>query len=1320
MKRHAHHLVALLAAACAFGFASAETWYVDASKPAGSGDGRSAATAFHTIQEAISAASTTSADTIMVAPGVYREGSTKVFSATRSGATVHGRVRVYIDRAVKLVATSKVRGETVILGDYGTDTEAGVAYDGKNGANAQIAYSSNCVQCVTLKNGAEGTELRGFTFKDGVIHQSLGGSSLGAGGVFRASPRLRASDFTVVNCDFVDCAGRGAGGMHGGTAINCRFTGCWNFNHEQGGAAALQVSAYNCIFSENGDRGQGGEKTPVVASAGTLVNCTLVNNYSRNGLRNYNSGTTSVYVNCANYDNSLTYVDTTSVSSNCVHDFTASIAVGANAADFGVVSHNRDSAVKTNLCVCPLRGDYRPVAGGRLDGTGDASGPYLAFIPEEFQGKDFDGNDIAAGKTPIGVALPAAEVRSGAFKMNTYFDVDGRAMAIYPQYVQSAVWPADMEVGVSHLRTDDAIGISWSSSFFYFGQYDTIRQLLPPASESPISVGLMTVTKTFYVGNAEGQSTASDSNAGTAAAPFETIQAAVNAVPSSASTTKYCRIIVRPGHYRTGGGPDPTSNAFNTRIVVPASTYVHIKADGGPENTFIHGAPDEDYLDAETYPGCGPKAYRCLYAPSSTRLCVSGFTFCDSYAPSRSTSATSAGAVQTVSSGTDSSQKIYDCVFTGNHGPSSCGNQAFFYRCLFTNNVDTGSYGIVLNSFLSACILANNNVNGNMLLGSKAHSFNCTVYEPSAPTTQYASHSVNYLINMAFAQGGWLVEPTDGTIAGCVINVKNDGVTAQGNVHEDPFIGAAWGDYRAKEGSSVFGAGTMTDPKGLVTNTIKMKHMRGDFYNKSLFSADGEVTSGAVAASRAERIVYADAENGSDATGDGLSEETAVKTLTAAAAIPCDGKIVALPGVYDEGSKACSGTAVHAGTPSLACRVIVPKNTTLVSRDGPESTFIVGAASADASADGKGLGRGPDAVRCAFLESGAVLRGFTVTGGRTAVKDDGYEDDAFGGGVLGRSRTDTLVENCIVSNNASSCGGGGAYTTFRNCRIEGNKTGYFGSVARHVSLYGCYIANNRGLNPIDVYYNVINCTYGEGNANISGSAAHMLNNGQSSSRVWNCVGLSNVSTGTMSEKNSDYRNCLFPKEANYSLGSNTNNVSFAYTLAELRAMFSGGVPKSKDAASVDAGTSDALARLTGDEDLAGNRRVANGAIDIGAYEYGWLSDYSAAIPRKLEVTEASSGVVLSGGKVMLSDGDDLVASATAADRRTISAVLSGDGVLTVYRNGEVLGTFSASGTLRFDDCAVGDEFRFSYASAAGGTAAITSCRNDAGLLMILR
>lgn len=1320
MKRLAQHLAAAAAATFAIACADAATWYVDASKEPGTGNGESAATAYHTMQEAIARASTTEVDTILVAPGVYSNGETRVFSTTRNGATVDGRVRVYIDRAVKLVATSNVRGETVILGSYGDVTEAGVAYDGRNGTNAQIAYSSNCVQCVTIKNGAEGTEIRGFTFRDGVIHQSLGGSSLGAGGVFRASPRLNASDFTVVNCDFVDCAGRGAGGMHGGTAVNCRFTGCWNFNHEKGGAAALQISAYNCIFSENGNRGQGGKNTPVVASAGTLVNCTLVNNYSRNGLCNFNS-VASVYVNCANYDNALTFVDTTSVSTNCVHDFTSSIAVGANALDLNVYSFDSVAEVKTNLCVCPLRGDYRPVAGGRLDGTGDDDGPYMSFIPEEFRGKDFYGNDMAAGETPIGAAMPAAQVKTGAFKMSTYFDVDGRAMATYPQYVQSSVWPADMEVGVSHQRTDDAIGISWSDSYFYFGQRDTTRQLLPPASESPRGVSLMTVTETYYVGNAEGQSSASDSNAGTAAAPFETIQAAVDALPSSASETKYYRIIVRPGHYRTGGKADTSANAFNTRIVVPAGRYVHIKAEGGPENTFIHGSPDDSYLDADVNPGCGPSAYRCLYAPSSARLCVSGFTFCDSYAPTRDANATAGAAICTVSSGTDSAQKIYDCVFTGNHGPASCGSQAFFYRCLFTNNVESGSYGIAANSFLSACVFAYNNVkNEYILLGSKAHSFNCTIYEPHASTLQHTSHSVNYAINDVFAQGGYLANPTDGTMAGCVINVKSDDVTAAGNLHAEPFLGVEWGDYRAKEDSVVFGAGTMADPKGLVTDLLKMKHMRGDFYNNSLFSAAGEVTAGAVASSRAERIVYADARNGSDLTGDGLSEDTALKTLAAAVAVPCDGTIVALPGVYSEKSMACSGTAVHGGTPSLACRVIVPKNTTLVSRDGPETTVIMGAASSDASADAKELGRGPDAVRCVFLETGAVLRGFTVTGGRTAVKDDGYIDDAFGGGVLGRSISGTLVENCIVSNNAASCGGGGAYTRFRNCRIEGNKAGYFGSVARHVSLYGCYMADNRGSNPIDVYYDVVNCTYGEGNANISGSAAHMLSNGASSSRVWNCVGLSDVSANTMTQTKPDYRNCLFPKESKYNLGSNTDKVNFDYTLAELRAMFSGGVPASRAAAAVDAGTADAIALLAVDADLAGGARVMNGAIDIGAYEYSWLSDYSAAIPRKLEVVKASSGVTLSGGRVTLMDGDEVVASALASDRRSISAELSGEGVLTVYRNGELLGELSATGTLRFGECAAGDVFSFAYASASGGSAAITACRSDAGLILLVQ
>ena len=54
-----------------FAAASAGTWYVDDDKYGSSGDGRSAATAFGTIQEAMDNASLQEGDTVILMPGTY-------------------------------------------------------------------------------------------------------------------------------------------------------------------------------------------------------------------------------------------------------------------------------------------------------------------------------------------------------------------------------------------------------------------------------------------------------------------------------------------------------------------------------------------------------------------------------------------------------------------------------------------------------------------------------------------------------------------------------------------------------------------------------------------------------------------------------------------------------------------------------------------------------------------------------------------------------------------------------------------------------------------------------------------------------------------------------------------------------------------------------------------------------------------------------------------------------------------------------------------------------------------------------------------------
>jgi hypothetical protein len=148
--------------------------------------------------------------------------------------------------------------------------------------------------------------------------------------------------------------------------------------------------------------------------------------------------------------------------------------------------------------------------------------------------------------------------------------------------------------------------------------------------------------------------------------------------------------------------------------------------------------------------------------------------------------------------------------------------------------------------------------------------------------------------------------------------------------------------------------------------------------------------------------------------------------------------ILVAPGVYDTGG----GTY---GTESLASRVVVPGQVTLISRDGPASTIIVGAGPL-----------GPDAVRCVRLGPNATLRGFTLTGGHTQAT--GTTVDAQGGGAY--LAGGNQVSNCIITGNQAVLGGGVYVTDFpsfalRNCVLSGNSASNGGGI--YVNNYGAIL-----------------------------------------------------------------------------------------------------------------------------------------------------------------------------------------------------------------------------------------------------------------------
>lgn len=106
------------------------------------------------------------------------------------------------------------------------------------------------------------------------------------------------------------------------------------------------------------------------------------------------------------------------------------------------------------------------------------------------------------------------------------------------------------------------------------------------------------------------------------------------------------------------------------------------------------------------------------------------------------------------------------------------------------------------------------------------------------------------------------------------------------------------------------------------------------------------------------------------------------------------------------------GTVVISG---LTNRIAVTKKLTIQSVNGPTVTVIRGY-------QVPGTTNGDEAVRCAYLGSGAVLSGFTLTNGATRNSGDVHGQQS-GGGIF-CDGYNVLVTTCVIIGNAASQYGG--------------------------------------------------------------------------------------------------------------------------------------------------------------------------------------------------------------------------------------------------------------------------------------------------------
>lgn len=705
---------------------------------------------YYTIQAAVEAAE--AGETVFVRNGIHDVGGAlDGFSTPMSN-------RVYVAKSLTLVGES--RDGTIVRGAHATEVD-----------DKGLGCGANAVRCLGIN--ADNVVVSNLTFTGGATHNTTAGNDKeenNGGGVYVANGR---TGVVLVDCIVSNNVARRAGALrYGNDGVvnhgNCLLVRTWVHDNKavERDPAVRGCLAAHCLFTRH-------YSSATMTYAATFVNCTFADGFGRN-----HSGSVNVRgYNCL-------FADTWFKDDGKAQWFNCAF----NKQDATTTSTTNAACVFNpgyDLFMAPPLVDYRLHDGATVViGKGNAT--YLEQVPEAYRTTDFYGHAVDTASVSLGCAQEVVTPTGGTITFagkggmtlaenavgssgtqldgGLYF-FNGFALAASKRLGYIRTLEGRTVVSVTHdasVATDTARQKGLHS--FTASGADTMRRYANADGTfvfvAPTVGKALTLAPNFNAAvlHVDRAATAAAPD-GTETAPYASLQAALEAVPSGTFATVYVKAGVYDNETMTQtkqfGNINTPAYTHKARAVVPENVSV---VGAGAETTFIVGADDPSADAADK--GCGPNAVRCVALAKGARL--SGFTLTGGRTDVGTTMLNNGddfhgggvlaefGTVETLATVTDC--VISNCVarrggggfhggynrvsfldnsvLQGGNGPAVRGNGAgncFLANCVIDRNEGyaTVYYPTLLNCTFGADNTQNGNKDGMVLIADSGDIRNC-------------------------------------------------------------------------------------------------------------------------------------------------------------------------------------------------------------------------------------------------------------------------------------------------------------------------------------------------------------------------------------------------------------------------------------------------------------------------------------------------------------------------------------------------------------------------------------------------------------------